>query len=419
MKYLQQHRLDCAALDLEALLHAFRARMAEGLAGQGPLPMIPSSFLMPERCPCDCEIPVFDVGGTNVRSARIRFDAMGKGAVTALRKSFMPGAKGHVSKKAFYDALCENLLPNVRPHETLGFCFSYPVSTEGVLLFWTKHIDAPEIVGTNVREGLEQALAEHGCPGVKVVILNDTVATLLASYTLPEREPILTHVGFILGTGTNCAYNEKTEAVVKAPTLPPQRLIPINCETGNFPDVPFSDFDKAYAATSEQVRNSPWESCISGTHLEHLGTLILHTAAKDGLFSDAYAKRLLAEPLFTNICFNALCTSEAYEAFPEATTKDKQTTRRLLIPMFERAAHFAAVNLAAAALAGAEGATGGQASKHIRFNIDGSTFWKTEVVPLSAIVARDLDELLGARGLTFEIVQIDDAPLLGAALACV
>ncbi len=403
----------------EQLLAAFRQAMTEGLAGNGPLPMLPAAFLMPERLPKNCEIPVFDVGGTNIRSARIAFDAEGRATIHNLIRGTMPGTHADCSEADFYESLCEVLLPNVRPGEPLGFCFSYPVTTDGTLLFWTKHIRVPEVVGTNIRTGLEAALAERGCPHVRAVILNDTVAALLASYTQPETEPILTHVGFILGTGTNCAYNAQTNMVIKAPEYPPHRIIPINCETGNFNQLPLTDWDKVYAAASEQAAHSPWEACISGVHLEHLGTRILKAAAQEGLFSHPVAQLIRETPLFANQRLNAFCGEAALDEV-NATFADRLQFRRLLQPMYARAAHFAAVNLAAAALAGAKDAEaqGNTTSKHIRLNIDGSTFWKTTAVPFVAIVRRELDRLLGERGYTYEITHIDEAPLLGAALAC-
>lgn len=412
---LQNHGLDPNAVNTEKLLERFRAAMAAGLAGRGTLPMIPSTFAMPTHTPKNCEIPVFDVGGTNVRSARIRFDADGNATLVNPLRGHMPGTRGEVTAEAFYEQLCSVLLPNIRPGETLGYCFSYPVDPNGILLFWTKHVEAPGIVGTNVCTALAEALAARGCPGVTVRVLNDTVATLLASRTLPETVPVVAHVGFILGTGTNCAYAERAEAIVKDPAQPRGKLIPINCESGNFTDVPLTDFDNRYAASSTVTVRDVWERCISGVHLGYLGTEILRTAADEGHFSAALADRIAATPLFDNIALDTFCAGTAPDAIP-CTDLEALCIRRLLTPMYERAARFAAVNLAAAALAAADAV--GAKSGRIRLNIDGSTFWKTATVPFVWLVRQDLDALLGSRGYTYEIVQVPDAPLFGAALAC-
>lgn len=416
MNFLTRHRLDPKELNLDKLLESFRASMKAGLAGKGPLPMIPSTFSLCGCRPRDCEIPVFDVGGTNIRSARIRFDAEGNATLLNVIRGHMPGTQGEVTPEAFYEQLCKVLLPNVRPGERLGYCFSYPVDTHGKLLFWTKHIDAPGIVGTNIRQELANALAARGCPDVDIRVMNDTVATLLASYSMPDHdEPIVAHVGFILGTGTNCAYAERSEAIVKESGLPTGQLIPINCETGNFTDVTFSDFDCRYAAMSTVTVRDIWERCISGVHLGHLGTEILKTAADEGLFSKPLANYIHSVGLIDNITLDRYASGLDPKAIP-GTDAEALAIRRLLRPMYERAARFTAVNLAAAGLAAAEAR--GVTSGRIRLNIDGSTFWKTATVPFPHLVRCDLDHLLGDHGFTYEMVQIPDAPLFGAALAC-
>ena len=86
-----------------------------------------------------------------------------------------------------------------------------------------------------------------------------------------------------------------------------------------------------------------------------------------------------------------------------------------MIPIYERAALFAAINIAAAGLASAHAR--GRTSGVIRVNADGSTFWKTACIPFVDRVKEHLAALLGPKGFTVDILQIDDAPLIGAALA--
>ena len=412
MKFLQENGLDPHALDAETLLGAFREEMRRGLRGQGPLPMLPAGFPLRDAPPKTCEIPAFDVGGTNIRSARIHFAASGAPSVRNLVRGAMPGARGRVSEEEFYGALCDALLPNLRAGERFGFCFSYPVTPEGELLFWTKGIQAPDIPGTNVLEGMVRRLAARGCPNAGARILNDTVAALLAAYAHPATRPLAGHVGFILGTGTNTAYAEAAEAIVKCPDLPAGTRIPVNCESGNFARFPRSRFDERYEALNGNGR-AQWERCISGVHLGPLGTLVLRTAAEEGLFAGGLRDTLLARD-FSNIELDAFCAGQRPDLLP-CSGAEAQRIRELLCPMYERAARFAAVNIAAAALASAE-AQGSQGGL-IRVNADGSTFWKTACVPFVDIVSRQLRALLEPRGFDFELVRLEDAPLIGAALA--
>ena len=413
MTFLQANGFDEKVEKAEEILKAFREEMTRGLLGEGRLPMLPAGFAMSEKTPCACDLPAFDVGGTNTRSARVRFDETGVPTIQNQLKGFMPGSRGEVGPEAFYRILCDVLAPNLRAGEHLGFCFSYPVDAAGTLLYWTKHIQAPALSGTNVVAGLAAALEGRAIRNVSIRVLNDTVAALLAAYAHQTSETRAAYVGFILGTGTNTAYAESSGRILKCPTLPPGAMIPINCESGNFANFPLSRFDERHEAVSGNGR-AIWERCISGVHLGGLGTEILHAAAESTeLFSAGLRDDVLSRT-FTNIELDNFCAGTSPDLFACSAT-EAETIRSLLCPMYERAARFAAINMAAAALQSAEarGARGGVC----RINADGSTFWKTACVPFREIVRAQLEALLKPRGFSAEIVQIADAPLIGAAIA--
>lgn len=411
MTFLLEKGLDPEALDLQALLEAFIHEMDLGLCGEGTLPMIPSGLTLSETQPKNKTIPAFDVGGTNTRSARVCFDEQGRATFQNLLRGAMPGTKGTVDAKTFYHSLCETLSPNVKAGERIGFCFSYPITEKGELLFWTKKIQAPEIVGRNVATDLVNALAAAGQPGCSTQILNDTVASLLAVYTHPEAESAAGHVGFILGTGTNTAYAELTDRITKRHGLPTGKLMPVNCESGNFNAFPKSEFDLRYDAESGTGK-SQWERCISGVHLGSLGSILLRSAAEEGLLPTL--KETLLNHSFSHVALNAFCSGDDTNLFA-CTTAEATLIRALLVPLYERAASFAAVNIAAAAIRSARARQ--KATGKILINADGSTFWKTNAIPFSQRVTEQVQNLLATYGYTCEIFQMEESPLLGAALS--
>ena len=411
MGFLQDNGFDPWAIDAKALLEAFLDEMEAGLRGEGDLPMLPADLRLPDGAIRNVEVPAFDVGGTNTRSARIRFGSDGAATVGGLLCGHMPGSHGFVTHAEFYRILCDVLTPNVRPGETLGYCFSYPVDEAGRLLYWTKGIQAEDIVGTNVRDGLADALAARGLPGCEVRVLNDTVATLLAVYALAGTEDCAGAVGFILGTGSNTAYAERAERIAKRPGLAPG-FVPVNCESGNFSRFPRSTFDEAYERASGTGRGL-WERSMSGVNLGALGTLILRGAAQAGLLSPGLRDAVNARD-FTNIELDDYCAGRRDDVLP-CNAADARSVRALLLPLYERAALFAAIDIAAAAVSSARAK--GRRSGRIRVNADGSTFWKTACIPFIDRVRGHLEALLGPRGYDCEIVRVDDAPLVGAAIA--
>ena len=208
------------------------------------------------------------------------------------------------------------------------------------------------------------------------------------------------------------AYAERAAAVPKCPGLPPGSFVPINCESGNFLHFPRSLFDVRYESASGNGRGV-WERCISGVNLGALGTLILHGAAEEGLFSAGLRANLLSRT-FTNIELDDFGSGRRPDLI-YCSADEARILRGLLLPLYERAAIFSAINIAAAALAAARAQ--GRRSGVVRVNADGSTFWKTASVPFVDIVRKTLGRLLAPRGLDFELLRIDDAPLVGAALA--
>ncbi len=84
-----------------------------------------------------------------------------------------------------------------------------------------------QLIGKNLLESL-------GTPGKKIVLLNDTVATLLAGKSSSIGRSYDSFIGFILGTGTNTCYIEKNRNILKNNELNQERSQIINIESGDF-----------------------------------------------------------------------------------------------------------------------------------------------------------------------------------------
>lgn len=411
MTFLTDNNFNLDALDCPQLLTTFIDEMERGLAGQGALPMLPSGIFLKNLSPRNITVPAFDVGGTNTRATRITFDAEGVPTFSSIQRGVMPGSQGEVNASTFYNQLCDTLCPTIANNERIGFCFSYPIDETGTLLFWTKKIQAAEVAGRNIVADLLVYLQQRGYTGCSLRILNDTVAALLATYTHPEATTAAGCVGFILGTGTNTAYAEKTSAIRKAPHLPQTEVMPINCESGNFNRFPKSTFDRIYDAQTKD-EHAQWERCISGVHLGSLGSIMLRTAAEQGLLPSA--RDTLLSKDFTHVDLNRFCCGECPELIP-CSSSDNETIRSLLIPLYERAARFAAINIAAAGIRSAR--ANRKTSGTIIVNADGSTFWKTSAIPFAERVTQTVETLLRPYHYNCQIIRVNEAPLLGAAIA--
>ncbi len=417
--FLIEHGFDLGKFDNEAYLQIFESEMKAGLEGKpSSLAMIPAFIDLPKQMPRNKRVAVLDAGGTNLRAALIEFDADGCAKIVKIVKSEMPGAKKHVSVEDFYSAFIRELDKIVTNDvDRIGFCFSYPAEVtphrDAKLLLWTKQIQAPEIIGHYVGAELSKRLAALG-RNYKIVILNDTIATLLAGYTVaPDAD---SYIGFILGTGTNTAYVTPTSLIAKSPIA---RAFPgqmsINVESGGMDKMPRCEFDKLYDDTTRDPGSYMFEKCLSGVYMGGLGLIVLKQAAKEGLFSEAAAADLAKLDTLSNITLDDFCAGQDVESpFKAWSDEDKQMVVGLCRPFYVRAARLTAVNIAAAIIMGGGGK---DPERPVIGNVNGSTYYKTKCISFNMIVHRELDAMLKPRGIHYKLLDVEESPLFGAAIA--
>ena len=211
LEFLRLHNESAEQIDAKASIELFLQHMQAGLQGKGGLPMIPTYLMDIDRSKIKKGVKriLIDAGGTNFRSAIGYFDEKGEAVISDLKNTMMPALDRELSKDEFYAQIVTNIERLLPKAQDLGFCFSYPVEmnrdVDGVVCKFSKGVKAPEVVGTRV--GRETVAACKAIDGVdrKIVILNDTVATLLGGMA-NTAEQFSAYLGYIYGTGTNVCY---------------------------------------------------------------------------------------------------------------------------------------------------------------------------------------------------------------------
>jgi hexokinase len=420
--FLKENGLDADGIDREALLTSFADEMNAGLAGRASSLMMIPSFISIDR-PVKTETPVvvLDAGGTNLRAAVVSIDGTGQARIGSFSKRAMPGTQGALGAEAFFDAFAEFLMPIIAESESIGFCFSYPAeitpACDARLIRWSKQIEVPAVVGQMIGSGLLRHLAQRGYER-RVVILNDTVATLLAGKSAGVAKPYSAYVGFILGTGTNTAYVERNDRITKRADLDPSGSMVINVESGAFRGVRQSAFDVTMDAQTIDCGHYTFEKMISGAYLGWLGFTVLCAAAQAGFFTAAAAERIAAWPTLSNKHLDDFCGGRPTPDNPfqdtAFSTDDRETAVRLCTPVYARAAVLTAVNLASAIL---KTGAGHDPARPVCVNVDGSTYYRTLTADFPQRVQRELAALLKPRGIAYELIRVDESPVIGAAVA--
>ena len=427
--FLRLSGIHADTVDIDKGCREFVEEMTRGLDGsESSLRMI-CTYLSPEgEIPVNKPVVVMDTGGTNFRVALVRFDSDRK-PVTDYFKSYpMPGSTGEISRDEFYDTVSDYLMPVINESGIIGWCFSFPTEIlpdkDGRLLYFDKEVRVRGMDGDMLGASLLKKLREKGVKGEKsIVVLNDTVATLLGGKSACPGREFGSYVGYILGTGTNTCYIEDNRNISKLPDVsarPGQTII--NTESGGFDRAPRSavdiDFDRRTADPGAQL----FEKMISGAYQGSLFYELLRRAAVDGLFSTDYASYISGIGGLASRDINDFLTYPYSDANVLArgiggrnsgSEQDRVALYFLIDGFVERAAKLSAINLAAVVVKSGSGAN---PCRPVCIAAEGTTFEKSAMFrkKLDYYVKHDLNDRLG---LFCEFITVESSTLIGTAIA--
>jgi hexokinase len=423
IRFLKQYRMDPADVDFAESVEAFLSEMQRGLAGRkSTLEMIPTYLTTENEVPIGKRVIVADAGGTNFRVATVYFDADKKPVIENLHVFTMPGVERQLSRVEFFNAMAEYFCSVADMSENIGFCFSYPVeiqpNKDGRMIRFSKEIKVTGVEGQLVGEHLNRALAAMGLPaGKHIVLLNDTVATLLAGVGYQNRV-FDSFIGFILGTGTNCAYIEHNAEIKKKKGLDPRGTQIINTESGGMGRGYRGTLDVRFDKTTVNPGVNVFEKMISGAYLGPLCLFVLRQACRDGLFSKHAAAILNTLSDFDTKDMNMFLLypyggNPLAEACRQGGVEDILTAWYIADRLTERAAKLSAVNLAAMAVKSGRGI---DPTRPICIVAEGTTFYKMK--SLKSRIEYYLKQFLeNKKGIFTDMAQVENATLIGAAIA--
>ena len=209
----------------------------------------------------------------------------------------MPGTDGAVAWEDFISFVADRLAPLLDRADKVGFCFSYPTEEtperDGRVLSLTKQVQLTGFEGRLICADLAAELERRGITGKSFVLLNDTPAVLLSGSAYAAEKSCDGLVGLISGTGTNTCCVLPDEAIKKPHGAFSGSML-VNLESGNFNGLPRGDFDAELDAGTCDPGVYRHEKMTSGAYLGELCRLTLRCAAREGLFSEAAAEKLLS-----------------------------------------------------------------------------------------------------------------------------
>ncbi len=410
---------------IQETCEVFLDQMDRGLAGRkSSLAMLPTYIGTERELPRNRPVIVMDAGGTNFRVATVMFTDAGLAEISDFKVYSMPGITAEVGKDEFFGTMAGYVRDIADKSDNVGFCFSYPIemfpSKDGRALYFSKEIKAPDAAGQMIGENMGLAMRGMDLRGDKhFVLLNDTVATLLAGRGESTGRKYDTYIGFILGTGTNTSYVESNRNIGKARDLDLEKSQIVNVESGGFGKAPRGRIDKRFDAASVSPGINTFEKMISGAYIGPLCLVTALAGAKERLFSKTAAERLSAiQVATTKDISDFLSRPEARDnllssALVDAPEEDVITLYHLVDALVERAAKLTAINLSSVALKSGKGRN---PCRPICIVAEGTTFYYLK--SLRRKVEYYLKQyLVDRKRVHYEIVNVENATLIGAAIA--
>lgn len=409
-QFLHKHGQTAAQVDVKQSLKHFADKMKAGLKGDcKSIPMIPTYLVDIDRSKIKPNVKriLIDAGGTNFRTAVGYFDERGVPHIGDISKTSMPASDGTLyTKERFYSAIADNVSEYLDKARDIGFCFSYQVAmdkdVDGEVVMFSKEINAPEVIGTRV--GLETLLAckRYSDAERKIVILNDTVATLLGGMATNSDE-FSAYLGYIYGTGTNVCYIDDVRNISKLKDVESGKML-INTECGNFDGFVQGDFDKVCISKTAVPDRQLFEKMTSGKYLAD----IIAEAYRQAVSANAFVGQVELCP------FDLKDVSDLLNggAFPckFRCIDDLQFAKDVAEELIDRAAKMGAIVNSALAIASCK-----DKALPVAIVAEGTTFNKLS--GYRAAFEKYLTSILSGYGISYRIVQGEELNLVGTLMA--
>lgn len=350
--FLTKHRMEPERIVPAEQAEKMAEDMRRGLKGrQSSLPMIATYLSNDGAVPHGACAAVIDAGGTNFRSALVRFHGGGY-QVEELNKWKMPGIDEPCTWDDFIAFTADHVQHLLDRTDVIGFCFSYNADITPDMDGRVKRIDKEVVIpgceGQLVAASLKAELERRGISGKKIVILNDTVAVLLGGAAAVDKSAYSGFIGQVSGTGTNTCTSVPRRMIEKL-GLEGERGMLVNLESGMYDGVEDGDFDILLDKASNNPGEKFFEKKTAGVYLGELCRLMLSAAAEEGLLSSGSAGRVKALGRIDSAVIDGWACGENLDRAAD-NAADAAFVQELSIAMFQRSARCMCVNLLAIAL---------------------------------------------------------------------
>ena len=423
--FLKKHCMHPDCIDLNGQLDIFVLEMEKGLVGlsEGSMMMLPSYITIEGNIPINESIIVIDAGGTNLRVALVSFNEKKQSSIDYVKRYPMPGTNGTITFEEMCDTIIEYIHPIVGLSNRIVICFSFPAeilpNKDARIIAFNKEVQIYDAKGKILGESLHASMKRFGITESKhVVVINDTIATLLGAFTAYPDRAYDSYVGFVLGTGTNICYIEQIKKMSKLCDKGVDlKSMVINTEYGGFNKLPRGTVDIKIDYESFLTGDMVLEKMIAGAYLSSIVLLTTQLAVSEGLFSISFENKLKNITALPINEIEIFCDNPFKDSILKELTDGCDSDRIKLYTIIDRIVERAA-KITTLALAAVVKKTGYGLDPTIPLCIstEGTTFKKLNLYR-SKLNYHVKDFIIDTLGYYVEFVEVENATIIGSAVA--
>ena len=296
-EFLDRHGINSENLIISFWADDMCEHMRDALCGDvRSMPMIPTYISNDGAVPRDVPVVVIDAGGTNFRSALVKFTDGGY-QVMEMKKALMPGVEESCTWEEFISFTADQIESFMPFADRIGFCFSYEAEItpdmDGLVSNIDKEVEITGGEGKPVGASLIAELERRGITGKRVVVTNDTAAVLMGGSAMLDKSRYSAFIGQVSGTGTNTCISLPCRMIKKL-GVDSERGMIVNVESGAYDGMRGGDLDAVIDGQSLMPGAKLFEKLTAGAYLGGICLLLLNDAADIGAVSPETAEKIRA-----------------------------------------------------------------------------------------------------------------------------
>lgn len=343
--------------DRDRYIDLFISELEKGLKGKkSSLNTLPSFVRFPdkvtslEKVAVLCADKVTFIKG-NFKTSGDRFEVYGTMGYP------MPGLSKEISLEAFFRRIIFEARDVLRNCNKIGWCFGHPMEAnakgDGKLLGWARgSINVPELVGKFIGEEFCKYLKKDFDKDYKIILLNDTIATLIAGLVETHDKEFEDFIGLVHSDGYNLSYIEEgknlKDVISEKKYLKSQMVL--NTQAGSFNKIRDSKIDKEIKSLLGDILIGEFSQKVNSKCIPLAFDAIIRELSGSILNAKVSSKLseindLDLEQMYCFLKVGLKSSSDISSVFRCATLADAVNVGLIIDQIFQRAARLVAVQI--------------------------------------------------------------------------